>query len=55
MPLRHGGLFPACAGVILCDALCSAMLLAFPRVCGGDPLAADALGVEMFFSPRVRG
>ena len=49
------GLFPACAGVILCQAPFSYYRVAFPRVCGGDPAVALYTEISNNFSPRVRG
>ena len=54
-PLRHDGVFPACAGMFLLCAILTGCPLRFPRVRGDVP-ALSALGDFLFrFSPRARG
>ena len=48
-------LFPAYAGVILSKYIPSLKIVAFPRICGGDPLAAKITGTILAFSPHMRG
>ncbi len=48
-------LFPACAGVIPIGTSRLLWLLAFPRVCGGDPAILCDSSFQFCFSPRVRG
>ena len=48
-------LFPACAGVIPETLLFLVLHMAFPRMCGGDPVYAGQMIKPMDFSPHVRG
>ena len=48
-------LFPACAGVILVDKIYHAVVKAFPRMCGGDPITGNRNRTGGGFSPHVRG
>ena len=48
-------LFPACAGVIPILGSLEYDILAFPRVCGGDPAGRGQCELAYYFSPRVRG
>ena len=48
-------LFPACAGVILLTDNSPNELLAFPRMCGGDPMLSNLVANGLNFSPHVRG
>ncbi len=49
------GLFPACAGVILSSMASRISSVAFPRLCGGDPLVDGLQNLIGGFSPPVRG
>ena len=48
-------LFPAYAGVILFLIVPLAGIVAFPRVCGGDPMTEIYNAEGLYFSPRMRG
>ena len=48
-------LFPAHAGVILCESVLSAKDWPFPRACGGDPTLKLDMQDSESFSPRMRG
>ena len=48
-------LFPAYAGVIPLHYILVEVTGSFPRVCGGDPLACEAVYLSASFSPRMRG
>ena len=48
-------LFPACAGVILVVPVAAAVICAFPRLRGGDPLGLLLLNQGSGFSPPARG
>ena len=48
-------LFPAYAGVILYDYGNNTAQIAFPRICGGDPMATYSATEHGFFSPHMRG
>ncbi len=47
--------FPAYAGVILNAHMHMCTAHSFPRVCGGDPIAAIKEKKMLKFSPRMRG
>ena len=49
------GLFPACAGVNLTDALLTDIADAIPRVRGGEPASDIGLYEEQIYSPHARG
>ena len=48
-------LFPAHAGVIPEEMALMVLRMAFPRACGGDPVASRLRLILDFFSPRMRG
>ena len=48
-------LFPAYAGVIPGDGNGGGCILAFPRICGGDPNVNFATEYDKRFSPHMRG
>ena len=48
-------LFPAYAGVILDEITDAALITAFPRIRGGDPLTMHCYFKSTLFSPHTRG
>ena len=48
-------LFPAYAGVNLCEGAVSAACKTIPRVCGGESDDDSVLSKSDLYSPRMRG
>ena len=51
----YAQLFPAYAGVILCELLGIRQDETFPRIRGGDPILGELESLGDTFSPHTRG